>query len=858
MIKHRSIGTPLRPVLVAALDRRRALTIIRAPSGHGKSAVIASWLRSPLDPERSVVWVEAPVQSAVAPAEYWSGVLVRLRSAGVTSSAADSDVRNAFAAVVLALENASRPVLLVLIRPDLIQARELDDQLTSLLFRCPDLNIIVTLSGLSMFSGPNPLGIDHDVINANQLRCTATDIAQLLALDDAPMVAGNAERIAALTGGIPALVRVAVATAKHFDNHDDCEEIVERQINRAVDNYTSHHVLALAEQLGQREFVVATAYPRALTSELARLLWSTDETIHQVRSRLVMLEGAGLYDRVESEPDETWELPSAIRRSILRLRARAGIDSSRHLSYLADALIESGRPTLALDYALDAQNWTLAIDIAEQYWIEILVDDVDRLSSALRRIPSAVAGKHPVVLAVLALFDGHPVVTLGALADPPTMLSDQDAIDTAKDALSVGCIESIMLRLSGRYEQSAAVAHRLSHLSRRALEDSSAVVSRQLPFMRAQWAITYQLNAMLAESTIEAHLAYQDGLSLKIGFVARAAASTIALNWAMVGEPLHSLHWSECEQRHTDHGGRLEPILRTAGLVARTLTSLDSLSIDEAISTLDELGHPSEAEELWAFVIYAHSQYALTRGDPFAALALMRRTVSAHSHQHTDTSLSLPLLQATEIDLLLALGEGNAALALAGSINDPAAYPWTLTSVARLRQRVGDNKSALALCHQYGWTLESYPRAQMELLLVQAVAHWELGEPQLATQAWFKGCKIADQTGLLRPFSTIAASDIALLENAATTGSQTLSVFRKDPGGESFPKALHIVSLTDREQVVLSLLKQDMTHVAIAKTLYVSVNTVRSQLRTLYRKLNAHNRDDAIMRAHALKLTSRV
>nr|WP_218681455.1 LuxR C-terminal-related transcriptional regulator [Rhodococcus qingshengii] len=858
MTGRRASETPFRRELVARLDRRRALTIVRAPSGHGKSALIASWLRSSLDSERVVVWVDAPAQSALTPAAYWSGVVARLRDANVTSSPADfGEVREVFTTVVHLLENSSRPVLLVLVRPDLIYGGGLGDQLISLVSLCPEVNIVVTLSGLGMFARPLSLDIDHDVIEASELRFTATDTAQLMAVAGAPMVAGDAERITALTGGIPALVRVAVATVKNLEIRGDRATIVERLVNRAVDKYTAHHVLAPADELGELDFVLATAYASALTVDLARLLWSSEDTVAQVRTRLVVLEAAGLYDRVESGPDETWELPSAIRRSILRLRTTAGVDSSGHLSYVADALIESGRQTLALDYALDAQNWTLAIDIAEQYWVEMLVDDVDRLSSALRRIPSEVAGRHPVVLAVRGLFDGHPVVTLGALADPPTSLSTHGAIGSATDALGVGCIESIMLRLTGHYEQSVVATRRLSPLGRSALDDNSTVVSRQLPFMRAQWAITYQLRGMLAESTIEAHLAYQDGLSLQIGFVARAAASTIALNWAMVGEPLHSLHWSECEQRHTDLRGRLEPILRTAGLIARTLTLLDSLSIDAALRTLDELGYPSEAEELWAFVIYAHSQCALTRGEPFAALALMRRTVSTHSHQHTDTSLSLPLLQATEIDLLLALGDGNAALALAGSIVDPAACPWTLTSVVRLYQRIGDNKGAVDLCHQFGWTLESYPRVQMELLLVQAVAHWELGETQFATQVWSTACKIADQAGLLRSFSTIAASDIALLENAATTGSQALAEFRKHPGVEFFPKALHIVTLTDREHIVLSLLEQGMTQVAIAKTLYVSVNTVKSQLSTLYRKLNAHNRDDAIMRAHALKLTPR-
>ena len=38
------------------------------------------------------------------------------------------------------------------------------------------------------------------------------------------------------------------------------------------------------------------------------------------------------------------------------------------------------------------------------------------------------------------------------------------------------------------------------------------------------------------------------------------------------------------------------------------------------------------------------------------------------------------------------------------------------------------------------------------------------------------------------------------------------------------------------------------------KTLYVSVNIVKSQACSRYRKLDAHNRDDAIRKAHALNL----
>jgi len=269
---------------------------------------------------------------------------------------------------------------------------------------------------------------------------------------------------------------------------------------------------------------------------------------------------------------------------------------------------------------------------------------------------------------------------------------------------------------------------------------------------------------------------------------------------------------------------------------------------------LTELGLPSDTEELWAFVVYAHCQFALTSGDHTAALLLLHNAIEAHSKQYTATSFALPLLQSAEIDLLLALGQGNNAVALAKEIIDPAANPWTLTSVARLRQRIGQNEAAVALCHQFDWSGVSYPRAQMESLLVQAVAHSELGEPRLASQEWSRACSIADQTGLLRSFATIASSDVEKLESMAETKSRALAEFSKRAPAESFPEFVHIVELTEREQKVLSLLALGMGSAAMADKLYVSVNTVKTQLRTLYKKLDVHNRNEAITRARQLRL----
>lgn len=52
--------------------------------------------------------------------------------------------------------------------------------------------------------------------------------------------------------------------------------------------------------------------------------------------------------------------------------------------------------------------------------------------------------------------------------------------------------------------------------------------------------------------------------------------------------------------------------------------------------------------------------------------------------------------------------------------------------------------------------------------------------------------------------------------------------------------------LTGRERVVLSHLSDDATLEQIATALYVTRNTVKSQVRSVYRKLGVSSRADAI------------
>ncbi|WP_241842293.1 helix-turn-helix transcriptional regulator, partial [Pseudofrankia sp. BMG5.36] len=78
----------------------------------------------------------------------------------------------------------------------------------------------------------------------------------------------------------------------------------------------------------------------------------------------------------------------------------------------------------------------------------------------------------------------------------------------------------------------------------------------------------------------------------------------------------------------------------------------------------------------------------------------------------------------------------------------------------------------------------------------------------------------------------------------------------KEPGGRQQPSRTGRGAdrLSERELAVLSYLPTMLTTAEIAAELYVSVNTVKTHLKSIYRKLDVARRRDAVHRARALHL----
>ena len=60
--------------------------------------------------------------------------------------------------------------------------------------------------------------------------------------------------------------------------------------------------------------------------------------------------------------------------------------------------------------------------------------------------------------------------------------------------------------------------------------------------------------------------------------------------------------------------------------------------------------------------------------------------------------------------------------------------------------------------------------------------------------------------------------------------------------------------LSDRELAVLRLLRTDLSQREIGEALFVSFNTVKTHVKSIYRKLDVATRTDAVARARELDL----
>lgn len=286
-------------------------------------------------------------------------------------------------------------------------------------------------------------------------------------------------------------------------------------------------------------------------------------------------------------------------------------------------------------------------------------------------------------------------------------------------------------------------------------------------------------------------------------------------------------------------GGAVEPETEVAARSGAAVIAFDRLP--------QRRRAVSDMELVWQQLDTVVPSPALTAS---AQLATMRMCLALGDHGRAAAVLA-------RADRLLH-GSGDLAVIRALELLDHQQYDRARGSVAPIL--AGEQTTVVVTSHVTAW-------------LVEAVATAHAGMVEASHRALLRALTIGTQSGVLRPFYDLGAPVRDLLLAAVgrvghleTFLTRLLEQWQKaevwqevSAAGEPAEHAAQrrpvlTAPLTAREIEVLRELPSLMTADEIAGQHQVSVNTVKTHMRSLYRKLGAVNRRDAVTAARRLSL----
>jgi LuxR family transcriptional regulator, maltose regulon positive regulatory protein len=300
--------------------------------------------------------------------------------------------------------------------------------------------------------------------------------------------------------------------------------------------------------------------------------------------------------------------------------------------------------------------------------------------------------------------------------------------------------------------------------------------------------------------------------------------------------------------------------------LATVLVHIERAEIEQAKQRFDHAASLTADEGeplLTAARLLTQVRLAMVTDGPYAALSLLQRTASPGSNASAGWFAAQFTLATA--DAYLAAGEARQAIPLLGSLPQSARDEASLL-LAKAHRVAGDLPGAEAALAQTGFhSAVNGLVTEVRRWLLLAQLHAERNDIHVAgllvdraltaaaSEALVETVREAD--GWLRSF---VARDSRLLHRhssfLASLGYETALRVPRRPEKGGLAEALIEVPLTARETDVLSLLADYCSNEEIAADLVVSMNTVKTHIRSLFQKLSVTRRADAVRRGQALGL----
>jgi LuxR family maltose regulon positive regulatory protein len=146
---------------------------------------------------------------------------------------------------------------------------------------------------------------------------------------------------------------------------------------------------------------------------------------------------------------------------------------------------------------------------------------------------------------------------------------------------------------------------------------------------------------------------------------------------------------------------------------------------------------------------------------------------------------------------------------------------------------------------------------RIDAWLLTAAGRLAQGRPQLARTAVEQGLRLAESEQLRRPILEAPPAVRRFMRHNAQLADRYQWILANTPAaatGQRLTPPILVQPLTEREREVLRLLAAMVSTEEIATNMFISMNTVRTHIRGILRKLSATRRHEAVRRAREFGL----
>ena len=149
-------------------------------------------------------------------------------------------------------------------------------------------------------------------------------------------------------------------------------------------------------------------------------------------------------------------------------------------------------------------------------------------------------------------------------------------------------------------------------------------------------------------------------------------------------------------------------------------------------------------------------------------------------------------------------------------------------------------------------------RVLIDILALQALLHAAQGNTSKGLDKLAEAISLAEPGSFIRPFLDLGPEMtdllVSLIEHDPTQdyAQKILDAFRREKAPPSLPEVALLDPLTNREIEVLKTLAEGLSNNEIADKLFISPETVKRHLSTIYSKLDVKNRQQAVISAKSI------